>query len=226
MPVISLASPKGGCGKSTTALVLATTLTAQGASVSLLDCDPNQPLVSWAKGGSTLPVLVIGSIAESHILPVIDAERVQRQFVIIDLEGAATRLQSRAIMRSDLVLVPVAPTALDAAQAARAVGLVREEEQAIGRSIPVRISFNRTSAAIPTRAEKQIVQELAAAGVPMLKTHLNMRAAFASLFAYRCALHELDPVLVNGVDKALENAVAFAREVASLATATNQRAAA
>jgi chromosome partitioning protein len=226
MPVISLASPKGGCGKSTTALVLATTLAKQGASVSLLDCDPNQPLVSWAKGGSSSLVMVIGSIAESQILPVVDAERGGRQFVIIDLEGAATRLQSRAIMRSDLVLVPVAPTALDAAQAARAVALVREEEQAIGRAIPVRISFNRTSSAIPTRAEKQIVQELAVAGVPVLKTHLNMRAAFAGLFAYRCALDELDPVLVNGVDKALENAAAFAREVASLVTACTRRAAA
>jgi chromosome partitioning protein len=113
-------------------------------------------------------------------------------------------------MRSNLVLVPVAPTALDAAQAARAVALVQEEEQAIGRPIAVRICFNRTSPQIATRAEKAIVEELRAAGVPVLKTHLNMRAAFASLFAYRCALDELDPALVNGVDKAIENAQAFA----------------
>src|SRR5262245_44271385 len=106
MPVITFASPKGGCGKSTGSLILATTLAEQGASVSLLDCDPNQPLVRWAEGGSSSPITVIGSIAESQILPVIDAERAERDFVVVDLEGAATRLQSRAIMRSDLVLVP------------------------------------------------------------------------------------------------------------------------
>jgi chromosome partitioning protein len=226
MPVITLASPKGGCGKSTTALVLATTLAARGASVSLLDCDPNQPLVAWAQGGSAAPVTVIGGIAESQILPVIDAERAERQFVIIDLEGAATRLQSRAIMRSDLVLVPVAPTALDAAQAARAVALVKEEEQAIGRPIAVRICFNRTSPQIATRAEKAIVEELRSAGVPVLKAHLNMRAAFASLFAYRGALDELDPALVNGVDKAIENAQAFAGEIVALLDEQGRRAAA
>jgi chromosome partitioning protein len=226
MPVITLASPKGGCGKSTTALVLATTLATRGASVSLLDCDPNQPLVAWATGGSAAPVTVIGGITESQILTVIDVERAERQFVIIDLEGAATRLQSRAIMRSDLVLVPVAPTALDAAQAARAVALVQEEEQAIGRSIPVRICFNRTSPQIATRAERAIVEELRTAGVPVLKAHLNMRAAFASLFAYRCALDELDPALVNGVDKAIENAHAFADEIVALLEEQSRRAAA
>src|SRR5215218_2516758 len=225
MPVISLASPKGGCGKSTTALVLATTLAARGARIALLDADPNQPLVAWAQGGSASPVTVIGGISESQILTVIDAEKAEQDFVIIDLEGAATRLQSRAIMRSDLVLVPVAPTALDAAQAARAVALVQEEEQAIGRPIAVRIAFNRTSPQIPTRAEKAIVEELAAAGVPVLRTHLNMRAAFASLFAYRCALPELDPVLVNGIDKAIANANAFAGEVISILAEQSRRAA-
>jgi chromosome partitioning protein len=226
MPVITLASPKGGSGKSSTALILATTLAARGKRVSLLDCDPNQPIVTWTSGDSASPITVIGDIAESQILPVIDAERAARDYVVVDLEGAATRLHSRAIMRSDLVLVPVAPFALDLAQAARAVALVQEEEQAIGRSIPVAISFNRTNPAIPTRAERQIGQELAAAGVPMLRTHLHMRAAFASLFAYRCALDELDPERVNGVDKAIENAAAFATEVAELVASRTRRAAA
>ena len=44
MPVISIANPKGGAGKSTTALVLGTTLAAHDATVTLLDCDPNRPI--------------------------------------------------------------------------------------------------------------------------------------------------------------------------------------
>lgn len=226
MPVISLASPKGGCGKSTTALVLATTLAARGARVALLDADPNQPLVAWAQGGTASPVTVIGGISESQILTVIDAERAEQDFVFIDLEGAATRLQSRAIMRSDLVLIPVSPTALDAAQAARAVALVEEEEQAIGRPIPRRICFNRTSPQIPLRSEKAIIEELRGAGVPVMRTHLHMRVAFASLFAYRCTLNELDSSLVNGVDKAVENANAFADEVVSVLSEATRRVAA
>lgn len=41
MPVITVANPKGGAGKSTAALVLATSLAQQGASVIILDCDSN-----------------------------------------------------------------------------------------------------------------------------------------------------------------------------------------
>jgi chromosome partitioning protein len=62
--------------------------------------------------------------------------------------------------------------------------------------------------------------------VPVLKTHLNMRAAFASLFAYRCALDELDPALVNGVDKAVENAQTFTGEIIALLGEQGRRAAA
>jgi len=42
MPVISFANPKGGTGKSTSALILALELAHRGGKVALIDCDPNQ----------------------------------------------------------------------------------------------------------------------------------------------------------------------------------------
>jgi Mrp family chromosome partitioning ATPase len=131
-------TPKGGAGKSTTALVLGTSLASKGASVSIIDCDPNQPIKAWSTGSSRSTVRVLSDVTESRIVPVIDTERAERQFVIVDLEGTASRMVSRAIARSDLVLIPMQASAVDAAQAARAVGLVREEEQVIGRAIPLR----------------------------------------------------------------------------------------
>ena len=41
MPAIVFASPKGGAGKSTSAVVLATELAGQGAGVTIIDADPN-----------------------------------------------------------------------------------------------------------------------------------------------------------------------------------------
>jgi chromosome partitioning protein len=214
MPVISIANPKGGAGKSTSALVLGTTLATQGASVTIIDCDPNQPIKAWAAAGATRSrVNVISDISESKIIPTIDAERASRQFVIVDLEGTASRMVSRAITRSDLVLIPMQASAVDAAQAARAVGLVREEEQVIGRAIPVRVVLTRTSPQVPTKNERLIVDELRGAGVPMLKEHLNQRTAFQSIFTYRLALDELDPALVNGLEGATANAYRLAGEV-------------
>ncbi len=226
MPVISIANPKGGAGKSTTALVLGTTLAAHGASVALLDCDPNRPIAAWAKGGSQTGMKVLADVSESQIVSAIDAERAGRQFVLVDLEGTASRMVSRAIMRSDLVLIPMQASAVDAAQAARAVGLVQEEEQVVGRSIPFRVLFTRTSPAIPTRNEKMIIDELRGAGIPMLATHLNERAAFKSMFTYRLGLTELDPTLVNGLAAAHENAERLSGEIVELISSLTAKAAA
>ncbi len=213
MPVVSIANPKGGAGKSTTALVLGTMLAAKGASVSIIDCDPNQPIKAWATGPSKATVRVLSDITESRIVSVIDVERAERQFVIVDLEGTASRMVSRAIARSDLVLIPMQASAVDAAQAARAVGLVREEEQVLNRPIPVRVLFTRTSPQIPTRNEKLIMDELRTSGVPLLTTHLNQRTAYQSLFTYKLTLEELDPATVNGLEAAVTNASHLAGEV-------------
>lgn len=40
MPVIVMASPKGGVGKSTCAVLLASEFARMGAEVTVLDCDP------------------------------------------------------------------------------------------------------------------------------------------------------------------------------------------
>ena len=226
MPVISVANPKGGAGKSTTALVLGTTLAAHGASVAMLDCDPNRPIAAWSRGESSTAMKVLADISESQIVSTIDAERAGRQFVIVDLEGTASRMVSRAIMRSDLVLIPMQASAVDAAQAARAVSLVQEEEQVVGRSIPFRVLFTRTSPAIPTRNEKMIIDELRGAGIPVLTTHLNERAAYKSMFTYRRTLAELDPALVNGLPGALENAERLSGEIVELISSLNVREAA
>ena len=48
MPTIVFASPKGGAGKSTSAVVLATELAGRGATVAIIDADPNKPVSRWA----------------------------------------------------------------------------------------------------------------------------------------------------------------------------------
>jgi chromosome partitioning protein len=213
MPVISIANPKGGSGKSTTALVLGTTLASHGARVAIIDCDPNQPLKAWRTGMSGTTAVIVPDMSESKIIPVIDFERVERQFVIIDLEGTASRMVSRAIARSDLVLIPMAASALDAAQAARAVSLIHEEEQLMSRRIAHRVLFTRTSPQIPSKNQKLIMAELQRIRVPILKTHLNLRTAFMTMFTAKRTLRELDPSQVNGLDAAIKNADDLAAEI-------------
>lgn len=221
MPVIVTANPKGGAGKSTTTLVLAQTLAQMGASVSVIDADPNRPIVDWRSGASTLDLKVIGDAAESTIIRQIREEKAQKQFVFVDLEGTASRLVSRAITQADLVLIPLQASAVDARQAGRAVSLIHEEEEALGgRVIPFRIVLTRTSQLIKTKIEKEILASLRGAELPILNTALNERQAYKAIFVRRLALHELDPAQVNGLKEALENAGALVAELVDILTAT------
>lgn len=219
MPVIVTANPKGGAGKSTTTLVVAQTLAAAGASVTIIDADPNRPIVDWRSGNTALNLDVIGDASESTIIRQIRDEKSKKQFVFVDLEGTASRLVSRAITQADLVLVPLQASAVDARQASRSIALIHEEEEALnGRIIPFRILLTRTSPIIKTRIEKEILASLGNADLPILNTALNERQAFKAIFVRRLALHELDPAQVNGLPEAIENAQALAGELVEILT--------
>jgi chromosome partitioning protein len=212
MPVIVVSNPKGGTGKSTTSLVLGTTLARHGGSVSLFDCDPNKHLVAWSDGPTKNPVKVIGHADSSNIARMLKAEAAQQQFVIADLEGTASLLVASAILAADLVVIPTQGSAMDAAQARRAISFIEDQAAAVGPR-PYRVLFTRTKPGFATRDERVIRDTLAGAGVPMLRTDLAERAAYRSMFTFRQSLEELDPTAVNGVDKAIENADALVGEI-------------
>jgi chromosome partitioning protein len=213
MPIISVANPKGGAGKSTATLVLATTLAQQGASVVILDCDPNRPIQGWRGGDSKNPVLVDGEVSESNIVQKLDDYRRRYQFVFVDLEGTASRLMSRALGRANLVIIPIQASPTDAELAAKAIHLIQEEEATFEKSIPYRILFTRTSPAIATKLEKSIVGQLKAGEVPTFRNHLNERSAYKALFFHQQDLSELDEKEVNGLPAARDNAMRLAEEL-------------
>jgi chromosome partitioning protein len=213
MATIVLANPKGGAGKSTTALVLATTLAAQDASVTVLDCDPNRPIIKWQSRRSTPARIEVKEATESNIIKTIDDAGSHRQFVFVDLEGTASRLVSRAISRADLVLVPIQPTPLDSEEGGRALGLIAEEEEVLNRRIRSSVVLTRTNPAIKTRHEKAIIAGLADAGLSLLNTQLHQRQAYQAMFANGSTLEELDPAEVNGIGAAQDNALALASEI-------------
>ena len=217
MPVICAANPKGGAGKSTTILTLASTISKEGASVTIIDADPNRPITDWRTGESKLSIRVIGNATESNIRDIIAEEAAKSTFVFVDLEGTASRLASRAIIRSDLTLIPLGGTALDAKQAARAVALVQESEEDIGRRLTFRLAFNRTSPAPFTRRiEREITRQMTENELPVLETHLHQREAFNAMFMQRLSLYELTTDNVNGLQAAIDNAQALTAEVIDL----------
>ena len=62
------------------------------------------------------------------------------------------------------------------------------------------------------------------AGVVAFKTELNEREAFKAMFSFGLPLAELDPKEVSNIDKAVENAEAFAAEVIAMLRAARETA--
>jgi len=217
MPVIVMASPKGGVGKSTCAVLLASEFARMGAEVTVLDCDPNKSLTRWASHGLPKGVTIHSDIGRSDVVAMIKKSDGDGKIVVVDLEGIASQLVSRAISQADLVIVPMQPTALDAEIGSEALALVREEEEALNRKIKHAVVLTKTSAAVKSRVQKELEIQLSGAGIDVIEPSLVARAAFAELFAYGGDLTSMmnNPKIVTGgkVDKALLNAQAFAEAV-------------
>ena len=63
-----MASPKGGAGKSTCAVLLATEFARMGASVTILDCDPNKSLTRWASRGLPEGLSLLSDVQRSELV--------------------------------------------------------------------------------------------------------------------------------------------------------------
>lgn len=219
MPVIVFANSKGGVGKSTSAVVLAQVLARRGASVSLIDADPNQPLSQWRqRDAGRVPdnLKLVPNVSESTVTDAIDDAAASSAFVIVDLEGSANLAVTYAIGRADLVLVPMQGSQLDADQARRVLDLIRREEKAFRREIPFTVFFTRTNTAIRSRDLRQIEQDLKNNGIPLLPVELTERAAFRAIMQLGGTIYDLTEGEASKPDVAIENAEAFARAVTLL----------
>lgn len=217
MPTIVFASPKGGVGKSTAAVLLATELASNGAAVTIIDADPNKPLSQWAgRPGKPFTLTVIADTSEESIIDTIEKAALQTAFVIVDLEGTASMMVGYAMSRADLVIIPAQGSHLDASEAAKAIKLVRAQERAFGKTIRYAILFTRTSAAIRPRTFQSIEAEFIKNNIPMLRTQIHEREAYRAVFSFGGTVANLDSSQVTNISAAAENARAFAAEVVSL----------
>lgn len=214
MPVIVLANPKGGAGKTTSALLLATELSQKGLTVTIVDADPERWISQWA----TLPqkpetIEVIGNVSEDTIIDVIDEASSTSQFVIVDLEGTASLMVANAIGLADVVLIPTQGSSMDARGAAKTIRLIKNQERMSRREINHAVLLTRTSAAVTSRSLKNIKSQLTDAGIRVLNSAIVERAAFRDLFDYGGTLQMLDPNKVSNTEKAIVNAREFVGEV-------------
>ena len=215
MASIVLASPKGGAGKTTSAVLLATEFAVGGADVAILDCDPNRCVSRWAskKKPPDRVTVVDEKVTENNIVPVIEKYDCDGRFVIVDLEGVVSRLMSRAISQADLVITPMRATVLDAEIGIGVASLIVTEERILKRKIKHAVAFTMTRGIITTQ-HRNIKESLQEQGVIVIEPPLMERSAFSALFSYGGDLRSMPKQ--GRMDKAIENAELFAKCVYNL----------
>ena len=219
MPTIVFASPKGGAGKTTSSLLLGLQL-SKLYGVTMIDADPNHPITRWVTGGNKPSNMEIVSDAdEENIIERIEDAAAATPFVVVDLEGTASKIVLLAVSQADFVVIPTQGSELDASEASRAIRVVKQHEKMAKTTLPYAVLLTRTNAQIRTRNLSHIQKGLIDAGIPVLDSELNEREAFKSVFAFRETLDGLNPKDVANLDKARQNVEEFAAELlARLAT--------
>lgn len=213
MAVIVFANPKGGSGKTTSATILASVLAEQGVDVGIIDADPLKWITDWASIRPLKNVAVYSDVNEANIVDLIDDCSQRHQIVIVDNEGTASQLGSYAIGMADLIIMPLQGSSMDARGGSAITSIIRSQERILRRPVHSRVLLTRTSAAVASRALKNVKEQLVKANIRTFETSIVERAAFRDIFDYGGMLHELDPKSVSNVDKAVENAKAFGKEV-------------
>jgi chromosome partitioning protein len=144
MPVITLASGKGGVGKTLVAISLGAALAGEGADVAILDADPNKGAHRWATQTYGGGKLVAYAEADTERLAELVPELAERHAVLIaDTAGFGNRSTVICIGAADGVLVPATPGEGDIIEAQKMAGFVQATGRTIRREVDVRVLANR-----------------------------------------------------------------------------------
>lgn len=179
MSIITIATSKGGAGKTTLAQIIAGTIAARGHRVAAIDADYNHTLSDWVRTFGTCPIDVHHELDEKKIIDLADTLEGRSDLVVIDTAGAAMQATVFAIGCADLVLVPCQLSSADVIEAAKTKQLVDSAARMTKREIPVRAVL--TDYQPGTHIARHVETELEQCGLPVLATRLHRLVAFKEM---------------------------------------------
>lgn len=137
--VISVVSLKGGSGKTTSTIFLATCAAMKGRKVTVVDADEEQSGLSWSRFAE-LPFETIPAERDSLARQVRTLS--QAGDVFIDTPPNNREVLMRTAMLADVVVVPVKPTGMDVDRLMPTLELLRDAEATRG-ALDVAILFTQ-----------------------------------------------------------------------------------
>ena len=191
--VIAILNQKGGVGKTTLAVHLATAIARKKRGVLLLDSDPQGSALDWAAARRGEPLFPVVGLPKASIHKELPALASNFELVIIDGPPRVYDVARSAIMASDLVLVPVQPSPYDVWAAKEIIDLMNEAS-VYKPSLQKAFVINRKI--VNTAIGRDVTQALADYPIPVLHTAICQRVAFVESAAQGLTVCELDPEML------------------------------
>jgi chromosome partitioning protein len=187
--IITIAQQKGGAGKTTLAVQLATAMRRAGKSVAVVDIDPQASLTAWmrlreheAREAAEIRFSMVGGWRLG-----VELDRLKREVerIVVDSPPHAESDAKGAIKAADLVLVPCQPSPLDIWASKSTLDI------AIKDGKPVALVLNR----VPPRGKSldEALESLAERGYAALSARLGNRQAFITSLGRGLGVVESEP---------------------------------
>lgn len=204
MRVVSLLNRKGGVGKSTIACQLARGIQLTGQDVLIVDTDAQGTASDWAESGDKDTPLVV-KIDRATLEDDIPKAGQQYDVVIIDGAAKAERMNVSAVKASDLVLIPIQPSAVDIWPVKETVEIIKTRQEATGRP---QGAFVISRAITGTNLASSVGDVLDGLELPLLDARTHQRVAYAEAMGKGVGVMDL-----VGKDKAASEVEAMTSEV-------------
>ena len=188
MKVISIANIKGGCGKTTSAALLCSGLHAQGHRVGLIDCDALSPLFDWSREAGLRSAKAVQASRPNDLMKHIGELQPQVDYLLVDLSGSSEIMNAIAFAMSDLVLIPMQASAIDARGAKRTIGLMQRVMENQRSLVAACLVLTRITSPMVRNALRHSTQITEDFGVPLLSSPILERTAFRDMFSIRTDL--------------------------------------
>ena len=184
MNVIAFLSQKGGSGKTTLSVHTAVAAEATGERVCVIDADPQESATAWANAREAGTPIVATAQAGELDAALRAAECEGMTLAVVDAPPHAAPAAGQIARRSELVLIPVRPSAFDLAAVPAAVEIV----------VAAKVRGAFVLSACPFRAPEigETRAALEAYGLPIVPGEITDRRAFARAVTTGSAVTEFE----------------------------------
>ena len=205
MKVLTVFTSKGGSGKSTLAIHMAVVASQQkrGNRVLMLDYDVQESSTFWTRTRKAENPPVLPANAGSLVGYLDQAEEEGIDLVVVDMPPHSAIHADLVLSRSDLVLVPVRPGALDLWALETTVKAINDNH---ARGIFV---LNQVPARGTEADETEEVLAQMAPQIPVAKSRMGYRKPFSSALTAGLAITEF----ASPREKAAQEATALFKEI-------------